>query len=179
MATFASRYARAFQQVAASRNLDSNAVRAQLADFAGTFDDSRELREFLLNPSLAQADKLKVLDAISSRIGMDATVRNFIAVLMDHERLNALHEVVAEYSVIADEASGIHEVEITSAKPLSQDERNLLQWKAGELAGSDVRVLWAEDASLLGGAVIKLQSRVYDGSVRGQLEQMKQHLANA
>lgn len=179
MATFASRYARAFEQVAAARQLDGNAVRAQLADFAGTFDSSRELREFLLNPSLAQADKLKVLDAISGRIGMNSTVRNFIAVLMDHERLDALHEVVAEYGVLADEANGIHEVEITSAKPLTQDERNLLQWKAGELAGSDVRVRWTEDAALLGGAVIKLQSRVYDGSVRGQLEQMKQHLANA
>ena len=169
MATFEARYARAFQQVASARNLDSNAVRSQLADFAGTLDESRELREFLLNPSLAQADKLKVLDAVSSRIGMEGTVRNFIAVLMEHERLNALHEVVAQYGALADEASGIHEVEITSAKPLTEDERNLLQWKAGELAGSNVRVRWTEDATLLGGAVIKLQSRVYDGSVRGQL----------
>lgn len=179
MATFASRYARAFQQVAVARHLDGTALRTQLADFAGTFDNSRELREFLLNPSLPQTDKLKVLDAISGRIGLDGTVRNFIAVLMDHERLDALREVVAEYGVLADEANGIHEVEITSAKPLSDAERNLLQWKAGELAGSNVRVRWAEDAALLGGAVIKLQSRVYDGSVRGQLEQMKQHLTNA
>lgn len=178
MAAFALRYARAFQQVTAARQLDSNMVRSQLGDFAGTFDSSRELREFLLSPSLPHTDKLKVLDAISSRIGMDGIVRNFIAVLMDHARLNALHEVIAEYGVLADEASGIHEVEITSAKPLDDEERNLLQSKAGELAGSNVRVRWAEDAALLGGAVIKLQSRVYDGSVRGQLQQMKQHLAN-
>lgn len=177
MATFTLRYARAFQQVAVAQNLNVDAVRTQLADFGKTFDDSRELREFLLNPSLPQADKLKVLDAIGSRIGIEKTVRNFIAVLMDHDRLHFLGEIVEEYSTLADEANGIREVEIVSAKPLSDDERNLLQGKAGELAGTKVRVQWSEDAALLGGAVIRLGSRVYDGSVRAQLQGMKQHLA--
>ena len=118
-----------------------------------------------------------MLDAVAGRIGMEKTVRNFIAVLMDHHRLDALHEIVTEYGVLADEATGIGDVEIVSAKELSQDERNLLKWKAGELAGSDVRVTWSRDESLLGGAIIRLGSRVYDGSVRGQLQQMQQHLA--
>lgn len=177
MATFTLRYARAFQQVAVAQKLDVDAVRGQLSDFAGTFDDSRELREFLLNPALPQPDKLKVLDAIGARIGLEKSVRNFIAVLMDHDRLHFLLEIVAEYSQLADEANGISEVEIVSAKPLTDDERNLLQGKAGELAGGNVRVQWSEDAALLGGAVIRLGSRVYDGSVRAQLQQMKQHLA--
>ncbi len=177
MATYTLRYARAFEQVTSAQNLDVDAVRAQLHDFSATFDGSRELREFLLNPSLQQPDKLKVLDAVAGRIGMDKTVRNFIAVLMDHQRLNALHEIVAEYELLADQAKGIGDVEIVSAKQLSDDERNLLKWKAGELAGSDVRVTWRQDESLLGGAIIRLGSRVYDGSVRGQLQQMQQHLA--
>ena len=179
MATFTLRYARAFQQVTAAQNLNVDSVRTQISDFAETFEASRELREFLLNPSLPQADKLKVLDAVGARVGLDKPVRNFIAVLMDHERLHFLREIAAEFGSLADEAKGIHEVEIISAKALSDDERNLLRWKAGELAGSDVRVQWTEDAALLGGAVIKLGSRVYDGSVRGQLDQMKQHLAGA
>ena len=177
MATFTLRYARAFQQVALAQHLDVDAVRGQLSDFGKTFDESRELREFLLNPSLPQADKLKVLDAIGARIGIEKTVRNFIAVLMDHDRLHFLSEIVEEYSALADEANGISEVEIVSAKPLSDGERSLLQGKAGELAGGNVRVQWSEDAALLGGAVIRLGSRVYDGSVRAQLQAMKQHLA--
>ncbi len=179
MATFTLRYARAFQQVAVSQNLNVDAVRAELADFAGTYEGSRELREFLLNPAPPQADKLKVLDSISGRLGMQKPVRNFVAVLMDHDRLHFLREIIDEYSVLADQASGISEVEIVSAKPLSDGERTLLQGKAGELAGGKVRVQWSEDATLLGGAVIRLGSRVYDGSVRGQLQQMKQHLAGA
>lgn len=177
MAAFTLRYARAFQQVASAQNLNVDSVRQQLQDFSGTLENSRELREFLLNPALQQGDKLKVLDAVSARVGLEKPVRNFVAVLMDHGRLESLGEIIAEYSTLADEANGIYEVEIVSAKPLEQRERDLLQWKAGELAGSNVRVTWKEDAALLGGAVIRLGSRVYDGSVRGQLQQMKQHLA--
>ncbi len=177
MAAFELRYARAFEQVAAAQHLNTDAVRAQLADFAATFAASRDLREFLQNPALAQADKLKVLDAVAARVGLDKAVRNFIAVLMDHGRMASLTEIAAEYSALADEANGIAEVEITSAKPLTDHERGLLQGKAGALAGSNVRITWTEDAALLGGAVIKLGSRVYDGSVRGQLQQLKQHLA--
>ena len=179
MAAFELRYARAFQQVAQAQGLQNDQVRQQLADFAATLHGSRELREFLSNPSLEQTDKLKVLDAIAGRIGIVKTVRNFLAVLMDHKRLSSLDDVVAEYQAMADAANGIAEVEIVSAKPLAEEERNLLQWKAGELAGSNVRVRWSEDASLLGGAVIRLGSQVFDGSVRGQLEQMKEHLAGA
>ena len=179
MAAFALRYARAFQQVVVEQRLDRDAVRRQLADFAGTLDTSRELREFLGNPSLGQPDKLKMLDAIGGRIDLDKPVRNLIAVLMDHGRLGALDEIIREYETLADASNGIVEVEITSAKPLAIDERTLLQQKAGELAGSEVRVAWSEDAALIGGAVIRLGSRVYDGSVRGQLAQMKQHLAGA
>lgn len=179
MAAFELRYARAFQQVAQAQGLNNDQVRQQLADFSATLHASRELREFLSNPSLEQQDKLKVLDAVCGRVGIAKTVRNFIAVLMDHGRLESLDDVVAEYQTMADAANGVAEVEIVSAKPLADDERNLLQGKAGELAGSNVRVRWSQDASLLGGAVIRLGSRVYDGSVRGQLEQMKQHLAGA
>ena len=179
MAAFELRYARAFQQVAQAQGLNNDQVRQQLADFSGTMHSSRELREFLANPSLEPQDKLKVLDAVVGRIGITKTVRNFIAVLMDHQRLESLDDVVAEYQTMADAANNVAEVEIVSAKPLADDERNLLQSRAGELAGSNVRVRWSLDGSLLGGAVIRLGSRVYDGSVRGQLEQMKQHLAGA
>lgn len=177
MAVFTLRYARAFQQVATSQHLDGDQVRQQLADFNATFADSRELREFLQNPALPQTDKLKVLDAVAQRVGMEKAVRNFIAVLMDHGRLSSLAEIASEYGSIADEANGIFEAEIVSAKQLTQAERELLQGKAGELAGGKVRVTWTEDEALIGGATIRIGSSVYDGSVRGQLQHMKQHLA--
>jgi F-type H+-transporting ATPase subunit delta len=179
MAAFELRYARAFQQVTAAQGMNIDAIRSQLTDFAATFEASRNLREFLLNPSLPHEDKLKVLDALATRVGLDKTVRNFVAVLMDHDRLHSLRDIVAEYSTLADEANSVAEVEITSAKPLESAERDLLESKAAQLAGGKVRVTWTENAALLGGAVIRLGSSVYDGSVRGQLQGMKAHLAGA
>lgn len=177
-ASFAPKYARAFQQVAVSQHLDRAQVLQQLNDFAATLANSHELHEFLGNPAIPQEQKLKVVDAVFARSGFSGgAVRNFIAVLIANGRIDALREIVAEYVAIADEASNIHEAEITSARPLNDADKQVLAAEAAKLAGSQVRVNWKEDASLLGGAVVRIGSTVYDGSVRAQLGQIERHLA--
>ena len=177
---FALKYARAFEQVAAAQHLERAQVQQQLNDFAGTIAASRELREFLSNPAIPHDQKNKVLDAIVAKLGFGAgAVRNFLAVLIQNDRIDALPEIVQEYVELADEASGIHEAEITSARALSDADRQVLAEQAAKLAGSQVRVQWKEDASLLGGAVIRIGSTVYDGSVRAQLGQIERHLVGA
>ncbi len=179
MAAFAARYARAFAQVAAATHLDLAAAQQQLSDFAATLAGSRELREVLMNPSLANEQKLKVVDAIARRLNMAQPVRNFIAVIMDHQRLAELDGILAEYAAVADTNAGVTEVEITSARPLDENERKDLVAKAGELASSRVHASFTEDPSLLGGAILKIGSTIYDGSLRAQLAGMKQRLSEA
>jgi len=179
MAIFAPRYARAMEQVALSQNLDRESIRTQLTDFAATLAQSRDLREFLRNPSVDQAQKLRVLDAIAGKVGLMPAVRNFVAVLMDHEHLDAIDEVIAEYVAVADAAEGNSEAEITSARALREDDKRALVDQATKLAGGNVRVLWKTDEALLGGAVIRIGSTVYDGSVRAQLNQLERHLAGS
>lgn len=91
MAVFAPRYAHAFAAVVAAKKLDVAAAQQQMQDFAGTLTGSPELHDVLLNPSIAEEQKLRILDAIASRIGMFREVRNFIAVIMDHHRLASLN----------------------------------------------------------------------------------------
>lgn len=177
-ASFAPKYARAFQQVSASQRLDRAQVLQQLNDFAGTLSNSRELHELLANPAITHDQKLKVVDAVFAKSGFSGgAVRNFIAVLVQNGRIDALHEIVTEYAALADEASNIHEAEITSARPLNDADKQVLAAEAAKLAGTQVRVHWKEDASLLGGAVVRIGSTVYDGSVRAQLGQIERHLA--
>ena len=103
MATaLALRYARAFADVAESAKLDSDAAQSQLHDFAETAAGSRDLRELLENPSIEQASKIKVLDAIAKRMGMFAQVRNFLAVIIEHGRLAELNDILEEYREMAD-----------------------------------------------------------------------------
>lgn len=179
-ASFALKYARAFEQVAQSQRLDRAQALQQLNDFAATLSGSQELHEFFSNPAIPQEQKLKVLDAVFAKSGFSGgAVRNFMAVLIANGRIDGLHEIITEYVALADEASNIHEAEITSARVLTDADKQVLAAEAAKLAGSQVRVEWKQDPSLLGGAVVRIGSTVYDGSVRGQLGQIERHLAGA
>ena len=179
MAVFAPRYARAFAEVAATKHLDVAVAQHQMRDFAGTLKGSPELHEVLLNPSIPEDQKIRLLDAITGKIGMFREVRNFIAVIMDHHRLGSLDEILAEYDLLSDEGSGIAEAEITTSRPLNEEDKNTLEEQVAKLAGGRVRASYHEDAALLGGAIVKIGSTVYDGSVRAQLQQLKAKLINA
>jgi F-type H+-transporting ATPase subunit delta len=179
VADFAARYARAFAEVAESSGIEVAAAQQQLRDFADTVDGSFELREFLMNPSVAMPQKLKVLDAISGRIGMFSKVRNFVAVILEHHRLGDLDDILAEYAEVSDAHSGATEAQITSARPLNDEDRAQLEAQIGKLTGARVRATYLEDASLIGGAVVQIGSTVYDGSLKSQLQQLKRSLVNA
>ena len=173
------RYANAFASVAASAGLDVVAAQKQMKDFAATLAGSRELREILENPSIPADQKLAVVDGISAKLGVMREVRNLIAVIMDHQRLSELAEIISAYDRVADAGLGLAEAEITSAFDLNEDDRKDLEAQVAKLAGGKVRVAYKQDKSLLGGAVVKIGSTVYDGSVRGSLEQLKRTLMNA
>lgn len=179
MSVVALRYAHAFASVVVSQKIDGAAVEQQLRDFSETFRGSRELQEVLMNPAIAEEQKLKVLDAIAGKLGMMAPVRNFIAVIMDNQRLAELDEILSEYHAVADEQSGMAEAEITSAHALNDADRNELEAQVAKLAGGRVRATYRQDPSLLGGAVVRIGSTVYDGSIRAQLQQLKQKLVSA
>jgi len=179
MSVVALRYAHAFASVVQSQKLDPSAVQQQLNDFRATFQGSRELREVLADPAIPKDQKLNVLDAIAQKIGMVAQVRNFIAVIMDHDRLGDLGVILDEYSVIADENAGLSEAEIVSAHVLNEGDRAQLESQVSKLAGGRIRATYRQDPSLLGGAVVRIGSTVYDGSIRAQLERLRQRLVSA
>ena len=179
MAVYSSRYARAFSQVVLATRLDSQLAQQQLADFAATLEHSRDLREVLMNPSIPQDQKVRILDAVAAKIGMFPQVRNFVAVIVEHQRLGALREILDEYNVVADAESGMVEAEITSALVLNEDDRRELEAQVARMAGGHVRAKYVQDPTLLGGAVVKIGSTVYDGSLRAQLAALRQQLAGA
>jgi F-type H+-transporting ATPase subunit delta len=180
MAAIDLRYARALAAVVSDQKLNVAATQGELNDFVETLEASAELREVLENPSIPEPQKLKVLDAIAAKAGMSKAVRNFIAVIAHHERLHELRAMVAAYATVADEDSGIAEAEIVSAHALDDANRALLEGQIVKLTGlSKVNATYSEDASLLGGAVITVGSTVYDGSIRAQLQQLKDRLVAA
>lgn len=173
---FALRYAHAFSSVATSVGLDPRLAQAQMRDFADTLAGSRELREVFTDPSIPSTQKLSVLDAIAVRLGMFREVRNFTALIIENDRLSDIEAILTEVHQLADSGAGLAEAEVISARELNPDDRATLEFEISKLIVSRVSVTYKQDPALLGGAVVKIGSTVYDGSVRAQLDRMKQSL---
>jgi F-type H+-transporting ATPase subunit delta len=176
MAIFVSRYAQAFAEAIEGAKLDAADIDRQLNDFAFAWHESPELRQLFESPVFPAEQKIAVLDKLNDRVGLSPLVRNFVAVLISHDRIAAFDEVVAEYRKEMDRRQGIYEVSIRSARQLDDDERKELEAKVAELAGGRVKATYSEDKALLGGVIVSIGSTVYDGSVRGRLERLKEEL---
>jgi F-type H+-transporting ATPase subunit delta len=176
MSLFAARYARAFAESVADAKLDPAAVSSQLDDFVSAWKESPELRQFFESPAFPPAQKIAFLDKLNEKIGLTPLVRNFLAVLIDHDRIGAIHEVIDAYRREMDLRQGIFEAEIVSARKLDDDERRQLEAQVGQVAGGRVKANYREDKSLMGGAIVTIGSTVYDGSVRGRLDRLKEQL---
>jgi F-type H+-transporting ATPase subunit delta len=176
MADFAARYARAFADVVLGGEVSADQVNLQLNDFLSTLHESADLRQALFNPALAADVRVRVIDALAPRLHLSREVRNFLAVMLRHDRMSAIGEIVAEYRAEMDRRQGISEVEVISARRLDADERSQMEQQVARLAGTRVRARFREDNSLIGGAVVRIGSTIYDGSVRGRLDRMKQEL---
>jgi F-type H+-transporting ATPase subunit delta len=179
MAVFAARYARAFAGAVLDAKLDPADVQRQLDDFAATFAGSKDLRELLLNPSLPTAKRVFILDVVNRRVGCVALVRNFLAVLIRHERLGALSEILEEYRLEMNRRLSISDAEVVTARPLGDQERTSLEQQVAELAGTRVSATFRQDKSVIGGAIVRIGSTIYDGSVRGRLERLKERLISS
>jgi F-type H+-transporting ATPase subunit delta len=183
MSIYALRYARALAEIVsdekAEPKFDPRAIDRELGDFAGAWEESRELREVFFDPSIAATTKVAILDRLASRLELSKTVRNFLAVLSNHERMEGFPEVLTEYRAEMRRRLGIAQVEFTTARPLDEAERQVVVERIGVLAGAEVEATFYQDASLLGGALLRIGSTVYDGSVRARLEQLKEKLATS
>jgi F-type H+-transporting ATPase subunit delta len=128
------------------------------------------------NPSIPGDRKCAVLDAITMRLGTTRQVRNFVAVLTDHRRLPLFGEILKQLEQELDERQGFAEAQVSSARQLSDPEKQVLEAEITKMTGKKVRARYAQDASLLGGAVVQVGSTIYDGSVKGQLERIREQL---
>jgi|SRR5579863_6753525 len=176
MAAYVSRYAQAFLDVVTSRKLDTAAVDRQFTDFLSTWDGSPELRSFFENPAVEAQQKIAFLDKLNARLGLGRELRNLLAVLIDNGRIGMVHGVARSYRRALQERLGIQQAQIVTARELSREEQASLTAEVGKLAGSRIEARFELDKSILGGTVVRIGSTVYDGSVRGRLERLKEQL---
>ncbi len=176
MAAFVARYARAFADVVTQEKLDAAALDRQLNDFLATWEASTELRELMVNPAVAAPQKIAVLDKMNAKLKLQKELRNLLAVLIKNDRIGEVKDVAAAYRAEMQERQGIRPVEIVTARELGEKDRAGLVAGVGKLAGAQIQASFKLDKTILGGTVVRIGSTVYDGSVRGRLDRLKEAL---
>jgi F-type H+-transporting ATPase subunit delta len=178
MASVASTYARAFADVILDTHLDADRSTAELRAIASLLAESSDLRRVWENPAIPADQKRRVLDVIAERDGLSKQTRNLVAVLIDHRRIHFLEPIIRQLEKELDARLGFAEAQITSARALGDAEKQEFEAQVGKLTGKKVRAHYEEDQALLGGAVVRVGSTIYDGSVKGQLERMKEAISS-
>ena len=179
MAAVLARYARAFADVVVDHKLNVDQTAEELSQMAALVDGNRDLRNVLGNPAVAREQKLALLDAIVKRLGVARLTRNFLAVLVDHRRIGSLGEVVELLKSELDRRMGIAQARVSSARELTATEKKSLEQQLAAITGKIVRATYSENAALLGGVTVRVGSTIYDGSVQGRLERMRQEIASS
>lgn len=171
----ARRYASALADVALEQ-INADKVRADFAGFVEAFYASSDLRNFLESPAIGPEQKRKVIEKLSQKAGWDQSVRNFIYLILDHRRTELLRGINQLLVEEINARLGIAQASVTSAQPLGAAERQQLMSALERRTGKKIEAQFQEDRSLLGGAVVRVGSTIFDGSVREQLNRLLQQL---
>ena len=176
MPAFVTHYARALADVVTAARLVTAAIDSQLSDFLATWDGSTQLRDVFENPALPIEQKIAILDKMGPKLGLFREVRNFFAVLIKNGRIAHIREVVDAFRTELQERQGIRQAEIVTSRELGDKEKNELLAGVARLAGAKIQASFRLDKSILGGTVVRIGSTVYDGSIKGRLERLKEAL---
>ena len=174
--TMARRYASALADVVLERG-EAAEVQTELAAWEEMIQSSPNLLEVFRNPTIALDQKRAVLNKLVERAKPRQTTVNFLKVLLQNQRLTELGEINRKFVEMLDERAGMVAATVTTARAVPESSQQQLHAKLTGMTGKKVRVEFATDPDLLGGIVTRIGSTVYDGSVRNQLQQIKEKMA--
>jgi len=170
--TIAKRYARAFFDIAAEENRYEEYC-DELMKFYSVIDQSSDFKEFLANPMFNNEDKKAVVKTILERVSLSGISANFLNLLADKQRIGILGDIIQWYRELMDNALRKVRVQVKTAFPLSGELSNSLLTNLEALTNKKVEMTIEEDRSLLGGIVVQVGDTLYDGSIRSQLNNIR------
>jgi len=166
----AGKYARAFVRVAGARDRAEESVRA--LDRASEFFASGEGRAAagLLHSSRVPASERRgLLDEIGTALSLNEETRAVVDAFVRHRALGSLGALAARSRLLAAEATGLAEVELRTARPLTEEIKGRIARAAEKLLARPVRLNVVEDEGLLAGVVMRAGDRIWDGTLAGAL----------
>jgi len=172
------RYARAFFEIAAKeKKLEQ--YYSELKKFSALIAENKSLKEFLSNPIFDQENKKAVVEKLISKLGFYAMTANFLKLLVDKRRVDSLPDIEVCYRQLMDDALKKVRVSVKSAFPLSDKMREQINANMEKITGRKAEMTVETDPGLLGGIIISVGDTLYDGSVKNQLNNMRNLLGEA
>lgn len=171
----ARRYAKALLSIG-QEDGQYEAYGGSLREFAEFCATNKEFFQTISNQIYGVEDRKRVLDFALERSGYSDLVKNFLRLLLERNRIGAIQDISAYYAKLTDEISNIIRADVVTAKPLKGTAKERLQNALANLTSKDVKIAVQEDASLIGGLVVKIGDLVLDGSVSAQLDGLKESL---
>ena len=176
----ATRYARALFDVAVHERVDLETLHQELAGFSALVTGHEALQRALMSPAVPPARKRAVVDALFDRGGrLNPILGKLIAMLADRDRLTLLPELSAAFERRLMTHRHVVHAELSTAVEIPADRVEALKDGLAQATGREVRMETRVDPALVGGAVARIGSMVYDGSVTTQLQKLKQALIDS
>jgi len=171
------RYARALLSSLQDDPMQTEAVDGFLRGVADAMTESPKFRDMMLDPAFSNVKRKSTLNRLAEQASMPRQLGRFLDTVVEHRRAASLPSIAELFHELREEALGIVPAEIATATPLSPELQARARGAVERLTGRKVRLAYTVDASLLGGAVTRVGSVVYDGSLRSQLNQMRRDMA--
>jgi F-type H+-transporting ATPase subunit delta len=169
------RYGKALFELALEQQRE-DAVGQEIERFFAVYTNS-PLQTVLNNPAFDLNSRKAVLLEITKNLQLSPLSINFLSILLERDRLTYLSAIVSYYRGLLNAAKGRVEAKITDAAPLAPALMERLRDTLHAISGKEVVLAEETESGLLGGIMVELQGTIYDGSVRTQLEKMKQRIA--
>jgi F-type H+-transporting ATPase subunit delta len=173
--TVARRYATALADVVTERG-EARQVQEELSAWEMMMNANPMLMEVFSNPTIPYEQKRKVLTSLIERVRLRPTTSNFLQLLLKNQRLTELTEVNGRFAQVLDERSGVVSAEVKTARRVPEAQQEALRSKLAAMTGKQVRLSFTTDEELIGGIVTRIGSTIYDGSVRTQLQQVREKM---
>jgi F-type H+-transporting ATPase subunit delta len=167
-ASLAGRYAIALFELARDAK-QIETVGASLATLRRAIDESEDLRTLIGSPLVARDEQAAALGAVVGSLGLDALTGNFVGVVAQNRRLAQLPNVIRAFNLLAARHRGEITAEVTSARPLADDQVAAIKQHLRSRMGRDIAVDLSVDPAILGGLVVKVGSQMIDSSIRTKL----------
>ena len=167
----AKRYARALFELCTPQDFDP--VLKSLTQIAELVHENKELSNALTNPGISLNDRGAIVTDVVNLCGGQNLLQSFMARVLENNRFGSMQQIAQILAQLIDTYKKVKSLEITSAAPIQDEERQSIMSQIQKDFGTDARISWAVDPSILGGLRVKAGDILLDGSVQSRLERIR------